>query len=138
MMISKELAEKVTRRADQIAEAGGTDIAVTICAWTADTKIVAIEWFNGHDPQREIVGSLPSADGLKAAPQAIQLGDFMVTGARSLSTAFKAVQQARTDNKPVWCGTVDDVPVTVEPYSAVESESSAADTPSVPVGFQQQ
>lgn len=131
MMISQDLAEKVVRRADQITEAGGTDIAVTICAWTADTKIIAIEWFNGHDPQREIIGSLPLADSMKETPQTIQLGDFMVVGTRSLSTAFKAVQRARADNQPIWHGTIDDQLVTVQPCPAVKIESPTASTPSM-------
>jgi len=130
VVISQELAEKVACRADQIAQAGGTDIAVAICSWTADTKIVAIEWFNGHDPQREIIGSLPLADSMKVTPQALQLDGFMVTGTRSLSTAFKAIQQARTDEQSIWCGTVDDQSVTVQPCPAVESESPKARTPS--------
>ncbi len=55
-----DLKETIDHRADQILDAGGTDITVAICGWRSDRKIVVLEWFDGDDLQREIIGHISS------------------------------------------------------------------------------
>lgn len=111
--MEQQIEEKITQRADEITLAGGTDLTVAVCAWTADTMVVVLEWFNGDEPRREIMGSIPLVDPPQNAPREIRLGSFVAVGVNSLSAAFKAVQQAKICNQPVWHGTVDGQPVTV-------------------------
>ena len=111
--MEQQIEEKITKRADEITLAGGTDLTVAVCAWTSDTMVVVLEWFNGDEPQREIMGSIPLIDPPQNAPREIHLGSFVVVGVNSLSTAFKAVQQAKICNQPIWRGMVDGQPVTV-------------------------
>ncbi len=113
-MIPIDLAEKVVCRADEIALAGGTDVTVGVHNWTGGSKVVVMEWLNGDDPQREILGSFLPTVPQQPAPPAIQLGPFLVAGTHRLSTAFKALQRAKADNQPSgWHGTVDGQPVVV-------------------------
>ncbi|HRD49317.1 MAG: hypothetical protein JNK95_13750 [Candidatus Competibacter sp.] len=124
-MIPPDLAERVVCRADEIAHAGGTDVTVAIHNWTADTKIVVMEWLNGDDPQREILGSFLQTASLQTTPPTIQLGSFRVAGTHRLSTAFKALQQARADSRSgSWRGTVDGQSVIVHHRPDVGTEES--------------
>lgn len=109
----QDLEEKIARRAEEINTSGGTDLTVAVCAWTADTRVVVLEWFSGDEPQREIIGGIPLADGEQNLPREICLGEFVVTGTARLSSAFRAVQQAKQGHQPIWQGTVDGQAVTV-------------------------
>ncbi len=124
-MIPPDLAEKVVCRADEIADAGGTDVTVAVHDWTADTKVVVMEWLKGDDPQREILGSFLPLATLHVEPPIIQLGAFVVAGTYRLSSAFKALQQAKADNNSsLWHGTVDGQPVMVQRCPTVDAEES--------------
>lgn len=125
-MIPPDLAERVVCRADEIAHAGGTDVTVAVHDWTADTQVVVMEWLNGDDPQREVLGSFLPPAPLHVESPAIQLGPFVVAGAHRLSTAFKALQRAKADNSPsLWRGTVDGQPVIVRWCPIVDPEESS-------------
>lgn len=129
-MIPPDLAEKVVYRADEIAHAGGTDVTVAIHDWTADTQVVVMEWLNGDDPQREILGSFLPPAALPVEPPAIQLGLFVVAGTHRLSTAFKALQRAKADHNPSgWRGTVDGQPVQVRRHPTVDAEEPSLIAP---------
>jgi hypothetical protein len=125
-MIPPSLAEKVVCRADQIAQAGGTDVTVAIHDWTADTKVVVMEWLSGDDPQREILGSFLQTSPPQTTLPAIQLGPFMVAGTQRLSSAFKAIQQAKADNRSnCWRGTVDGQWLVVQRNPTTDAEESS-------------
>lgn len=114
-MIPCDLTEKVICRAGEITHVGGTDVTVAVHDWTAGAKVVVMEWLNGDDPQREILGSFLPITPPHLEPPAIQLGPFIVVGTHRLSTAFKAIQQAKAEHLPSdWCGTVDGQSVRVE------------------------
>jgi hypothetical protein len=121
--MEQQIEEKIGRRADEISLAGGTDLTVAVCAWTADTMVVVLEWFDGDEPQREIIGGIPLVDPPENALREIRLGSFVAVGVHSLSAAFKAIQQARTCNQPIWHGTVDGQLVTVRRQLPLDSES---------------
>ncbi len=110
----QQLEEKIARRAEEISSSGGSDLTVAICAWTADTRVVVLEWFNGNEPQREIIGGIPQPDNQQDQQHEICLGEFTVTGTTSLSSAFRAVQQAKAASQPIWQGIVDKQPVAVQ------------------------
>ncbi len=121
--MEQQIEEKIARRADEISLAGGTDLTVAVCAWTTDTMVVVLEWFNGDEPQREIIGGIPLVDPPQNVLREIRLGSFIAVGVNSLSAAFKAIQQARIYNQPIWYGTVDGQPVTVRQQLYLDSES---------------
>lgn len=110
----QQLEEKIARRSEEISASGGTDLTVAVCAWTADTRVVVLEWFHGDEPQREIIGGIPQIDSPADAQREICLGEFAVTGTASLSSAFRAVQQAKQSDQPIWQGIVDGQPITVQ------------------------
>ncbi|MCC8987259.1 MAG: hypothetical protein LM523_06085 [Candidatus Contendobacter sp.] len=110
----QQLKEKIARRAEQISASGGTDLTVAVCAWTSNTRVVVLEWFSGAEPQREIIGGIPQTETPPDLQREICLGEFAVTGTASLSSAFRAIQQAKQSDRPIWRGAVDGQPVTVQ------------------------
>lgn len=72
----QQLEEKIARRAEEISLSGGSDLTVAICAWTADTRVVVLEWFNGNEPQREIIGGIPQPDNQQDQQPEIQPGRY--------------------------------------------------------------
>ena len=110
----QQLKEKIARRAEQISASGGTDLTVAVCAWTSNTRVVVLAWFSGAEPQREIIGGIPQTETPPDLQREIRLGEFAVTGTASLSSAFRAIQQAKQSDRPIWRGAVDGQPVTVQ------------------------